>query len=106
TVDSFPTLLAGLPPLAPLQGGLSAEWRDVQLAGPMLRSGNVLVLSDNLSWDGVPLSQLQLAANILDNGEVRIAGDATLDQHNHLRLAGRFVQETRRYEAQASVHLA
>jgi autotransporter translocation and assembly factor TamB len=86
----------------PLTGSLTLEAREVQLiGGKTIQSGSLLILSDNLAWDGIQLSGMQLAANVEAENLVRLAMDLGLDSRNQIRLAGTFDAGKLRYEGEA-----
>lgn len=99
TVSDFGTNL-------PLAGSLTLEARDVQIEKGRLRSGSLLLLPENLSWDGVSLSGAQLAARVERDNFLRLALDLGLDENSRVHLAAATDLTAKSYEGEAKVVLA
>ena len=86
-VTSLESALKGIADDLSLSGALTLEARDFQIhQGKDLQSGNLLMTTENLAWDSILLSGMQLAANVKSPNQLEIAGDLGLDPANRLQL--------------------
>lgn len=105
TVPSVAETVAGFGKEIPVAGSLSLEARDFQIEGGRLRSGSLLLLPENLSWDGVALSGAQLAARVERENYLRLALDLGLDENSRVHLAAAADLTARSYEGEAKINL-
>jgi hypothetical protein len=89
----------------PLAGSLSLEAREIALARGRLASGNVLLESKDLAWDGITLSGARIAARIERENFVRLAADLGLDENTRVHLAASTDLTAKTYEGEASIAL-
>jgi hypothetical protein len=99
-VPSVEELVSDFTDKAPLSGALTLTAQDIQIVGgKTIQSGSLLLLSDDLAWDGIRLSGSQIAANVASDNHLRFAGELGLDEANHLRLSGHLDVASLTYEA-------
>jgi len=99
--NSLPSLLSAFGVEAPLTGSTSLQVRNVQFfPDGRLRAGSLLLVSDDLAWNDVPLETSQLAANVEQENLVHIAGDFGLDADDRVRLTGAVDTADRTYEGE------
>ncbi|MBU6179817.1 MAG: hypothetical protein KGR69_09130, partial [Verrucomicrobia bacterium] len=89
----------------PLTGSLSLEAREISLARGRLASGNVLLESKDLAWDGIALSGARIAARIERENFVRLAADLGLDENTRVHLAASTDLTAKTYEGEAAIAL-
>ena len=89
----------------PLAGSIQLDARDFQLAGGKITTGNLLLETQGLAWDGIALSGGQVAAHVERENFVRLAIDLGLDETNLVHVAGTVDATAKRYEAEATVAL-
>lgn len=99
-IPSIGELVADFTDQVPLDGALSITARDVQLVGgKTIQSGALLLASENLTWDGISLTETQIAANVASDDHLRFAAEVGLDPANQVRIEGRFDLAQLAYEA-------
>jgi len=105
-VPSIGELVADFTDKAHLTGALSMKAEEIQLVGgKTIQSGSVLLLSDNLAWDGIQLSGAQVAANVASDDHLRFAAELGLDPANHMRVSGTLDLAKLVYEAETFVEI-
>lgn len=88
----------------PISGALTISAQDVQIVGgTALQSGSLLLLSEDLAWDGILLTETQIAANVASDNRLRFAAVGGLDPANQVRLSGNLDLAKLAYEAEAQL---
>jgi hypothetical protein len=105
-IPSVGELVADFTDKVPLTGTLKITGQDIQLVGgKTIQSGSLLLLSDDLAWDGIQLSGAQIAANVASDDHLRFAAELGLDPENHIRLSGGLDLKNLAYEAETLVEI-
>lgn len=91
-------------PDVPISGALTITAEDVQLVGgKRIEAGSLLLLSDDLAWDGISLTETQIAANVASDNHLRFAAELGIDPANQIRVSGNLDVEKLAYEAETLV---
>ena len=105
-VPSVEELVSDFTDKAPLTGALKLTAQDIQIiGGKTIQSGSLLLISDDLAWDGIRLSGSQIAANVASDNHLRFATELGLDEANHLRLSGHLDVANLTYEAETLLEM-
>lgn len=105
-VPSVGELVSDFTDKAPLTGAVKLTAQDVRIVGgKTIQSGSLLLVSDDLAWDGIQLSGAQVAANVASDDHLRFAAEFGLDEANHLRLSGNLDVVKLAYEAETLLEI-
>lgn len=100
-VPSLADQLSTLTNPPPLDGAVTIEARELQIAAGRLRSGSLLLEPEGLLWNGTALPGGRVAAQVEGENFLRLAAEFGLDERNHLHLDAGLDTGTLDYEGEA-----
>ncbi|MDF1861863.1 MAG: translocation/assembly module TamB domain-containing protein [Verrucomicrobiales bacterium] len=102
SVPDLAVLLTSLEKDLPLTGSIALQARDFQVdMTGNVNSGNLLLQGDRISWDGLGIPTLQVAAIVEKPNQLKLAANTSVDSKTTLRATGTFDRTAMAYQGEA-----